>query len=651
MKVSYEWISEILKKRIEPEELLKVFPSIGLGVEAFEKSDDDYIFDLEITPNRPDLLGMIGVARQVSAYYGEKLDFKFEDLRTENRNRIEIEIEDKKDCERYGALIVEDVRIKDSPEWLKKRIEKSGIRSLNNVIDISNYVMLLTGHPVHIFDAEKVDKIIVRRGKKGEKIVTLDGVERNVEDVLLICNSKEPIAIAGIMGGEYSGVHIKTNRVIVESAYFEPGLIRKGSKKLNLKTEASYRFERKADPGIIIDVLKITGKLLKDIANGRISSEILDVDYTEKLKKYVIFDSDRINKILGTDYKDEDIKKILDLLGFEIDGEKIIVPSFRRDIEIIEDIAEEIGILKGYDSIKRRFCFKFSEISKDELKNIRYFKYMLKGLGLNEAITLSFMEKEFEKRNIDFHYIKNPMWPEKNVMRTNLFYGLLNCAKTNFNRGQETITLFEIGNVFLPEQKLHLGIVISGKLKRRWFEQERKFDFYDIKGIFESIMENLNIDYELKETNNPLFYTEQALDICISNEIAGTLGLLNQNICEEDAYGLEIDLFKMLSKTFGKKYNALNRFPFLKRDISLLVPEGLENKKIIDIIIKEGEFIEDLELIDIYTGKGLPEGFKSFTYRIIFRKKEGTMNSKEADGIVERIIKGLNKVNVRLRLV
>lgn len=649
MKVSYEWISEILNMKIEPDRLLKIFPAIGMGVESFEKYDDDYVFDLEITPNRPDLLGMIGVARQVSAYLGFHLNYNFEEIISEKKESIQIEIEDKKDCPRYGALIVENVKVKDSPEWLKNRIEKAGIRSLNNVIDISNYVMILTGHPVHIFDAEKIDKIVVRRGKNKEKIITLDGIDRDVEDVLLICNSKDSIAIAGIMGGEDSGVHLKTRKVIIESAYFNPVVIRKGSKKLNLKTEASYRFERTADIDIIPDVLKIAGKLLKEIAEGKITSEIIDVNHYEKKNKYLIFDSNKINQTLGTDYKDEEMKKVLELLGFGIDKEKIIIPSFRRDVEIIEDIAEEVGVLKGYDKIKRRFNFNFSEVAKDDIKEIRYMKYILKGLGLNEAITLSFMEKEFERRNIELHHIKNPMWPEKNVMRTNLIYGLLNCAKNNINRGQENITFFEIGNVFLQEQELHTGIVISGKLKRRWFEKEREFNFYDIRGIFESIMENMNQDYELKDTSNPLFHEEQSLDIYIENENMGTLGLLNQNILETDAFGIEFNLGRILSKKNEKKYKKLNRFPFLKRDISLLVPVGLENQKIIDIIIEEGEFIKELELIDVYDGKGLPSGFKSFTYRIVFRKEDGTMNSKEADDITGKIIDGLKKINVKMR--
>lgn len=649
MKVSYEWLSEILNDKIEPEKLLNIFPKIGMGVESFEKYDEDYIYEIEVTPNRPDLLGMIGIARQVSAFLGIQMGFKFEGIKPEIENNLEIKIESKEDCSRYGALIVDNIKVKDSPEWLKNRIEKSGIRALNNVVDISNYVMLLTGHPVHIFDATFVDKIVVRRGRKGEKIRTLDGIEREVEDILLICNSKEPIAIAGIMGGEDSSVHTKTEKVIIESAYFNPVLIRKGSKKLNLKTEASYRFERTADIGIIPEVLNVTGKLLKDLAGGRISSQIIDVDISDRSNKYIIFDGEKINDILGTEYKDKEMKDALNSLGFRIEGNKIFTPSYRRDIEIIEDIAEEVGILKGYDNIKRRFNFSFSEATKDEFKEIRSLKCILKGMGLNEAITLSFMEKDFEKRNLEFHYIKNPMWPEKNVMRTNLLYGLLNCAKNNINRGQETITIFEIGNVFLPEQELHIGIVISGRLKRRWFEQERKFDFHDIKGIFENIMENLNLSYELKDTTNPLFYSEQGLDIYFEDKKIGSLGLLNQNVIEDDSFGLEINLLNLLSRRYQNKYRRLNRYPFLKRDISLVVPLGLENREIMDIIIKKGEFIEDTELIDVYYGKGLPTGFKSFTYRIKFRKEDGTMTSKEADEITGRIVEELKKVNVKLR--
>jgi len=648
MKVSYEWLKEILEKDLNPEELLKIFPSLGMGVESVEKKDGDYVYDLEITPNRPDLLGMIGIVREISAYLGLRKEFEFPDIIYNDEADLNIEIEDKNDCPRYGAIVIDNIKVMDSPDWMKERIEKSGIRSLNNVVDISNYVMLLTGHPVHIFDAEKIDKIVIRRGRKNEKIVTLDGVERDVEDILLICNSSEPIAIAGIMGGEYSGVNTKTKRVIVESAFFNPVLIRRGSKKLNLKTEASYRFERTADIGIIPDVLKITGKLLQDFSSGKVISKIIDVYLQERKEKFIIFDEKKINKILGTDYSKEEMKMKLELLGFKIEGEKIIVPSSRRDVEIIEDIAEEIGVLTGYDNIKRRFSFIFSGVAKDEFEFVREFKYLLKGLGLNEVITLSFMEKNFEKRDLDFHYIKNPMWPEKNVMRTNLLYGLLNCAKTNLNRGYETISLFEIGNVFLPEQELHLGILLSGNLKRRWFEQERRFNFYDVKGVFENLIENLNLECEFKETINPLFHTEQGLDIYINGENIGTLGLINQNIIEEDAFGIELKLLKILQEK-GRKFKKINRFPFLKRDISLLVPDGLENSHIIDIILKEGRFIEKVELIDIYKGKNIPEGFKSMTYRIIFRKDDGTMNSEEADEITKKIVHRLKDFNIRLR--
>lgn len=651
MRVIYSWLREWVDFDFSPERLAQVFESLGMGVEAIEKDGDEVIYDLEITPNRPDLLGVIGIAREISAYTGNPLKRTI-DFELQTGEGIEVEIENPDDCPRYTASVVSGVSVRPSPDWLSRRLELSGIRSLNNIIDVSNYVLLEMGQPIHIFDRESVDRIVVRRARDGEKILTLDSVERELDhDILVIASSREPIAIAGVMGGELSGVRDTTKDVVVESAFFNPGVIRKGRKKLNINTESSYRFERKADIGIVHIAQSYTVKLLKEVCGGKDVSPMVDTNPDYRKGVYVSLDVDRINRLLGTDYSKQDIEETLERLGFEIQTDKVFVPTFRRDIELPEELSEEVARLKGYNTIRRRVRTVVNEVAVDENLTLRKFRYVLEGMGLNEVKSLSFMPSGFDPSVKEELALANPMWPDRTVMRTTLAYGMLKIAEHNLHRGRPYVRIFEVGRVFRPEEKTMLGVLVAGVFPRRWFAHERKMDFYDMKGIAEGMLAESGLEeYRFVEGERPIYEKGFSLDILVDGERIGDLGLLKQDIIEMDAFFIEVESEKLL-KNFLKKseFKGVNRFPFVKRDLSLIIPQGVENSTVIGIIREVGGFVEKVDVLDVYTGKGIPEGCRSITYRIHFRYPERTLRAEEVEEKIERILDKLKEIDVVLR--
>jgi len=651
MKVIYSWLKEWVDFDFSPEMLAQVFESLGMGVEAIEKDGDEVIYDLEITPNRPDLLGVIGIAREISAYTGNPLKKKI-DFELQTGEGIEVEIENPDDCPRYTASVVSGVSVRPSPDWLSRRLELSGIRSLNNIIDVSNYVLLELGQPIHIFDRTSVDRIVVRRAGDGEKILTLDGVERKLDhDILVIASSREPIAIAGVMGGELSGVKDSTRDVVVESAYFNPGVIRKGRKKLNINTESSYRFERKADIGIVHLAQSYTVRLLKEICGGKDVSPMVDTNPDYRKGVYVRLDVERINRLLGTDYSKQDVEETLGRFGFEVQKEKVFVPSFRRDIELPEDLSEEVARLKGYNTIGRRVRTVVNEVAVDENLFLRKFRYVLEGMGLNEVKSLSFMPSGFDPSVKEEVALTNPMWPDRTVMRTTLAYGMLKIAEHNLNRGRAYVQIFEVGRVFRPEERTMIGVLVAGVFPRRWFAHEREVDFYDIKGIAEGMLVESGLEgYRFVEGERPIYERGFSLDILVDGKRVGDLGMLNQDILDTGAFFIEVESEKLL-KNFLRSpgFKGINRFPFVKRDLSLIIPNGVENSTVVGIIREVGGFVERVEVLDVYKGKGIPEGCRSITYRVYFRNPERTLKAEEVEERIEGILVKLKEFDVVLR--
>ena len=651
MKVIYSWLREWVDFDFSPERLAQVFESLGMGVEAIEKDGDEVIYDLEITPNRPDLLGVIGIAREVSAYTGNPLKKRI-DFELHTGDGIEVEIENPDDCPRYTASVVSGVSVRPSPDWLSRRLELSGIRSLNNIIDVSNYVLLELGQPIHIFDRESVDRIVVRKAGDGEKILTLDGVERELDhDILVIASSREPIAIAGVMGGELSGVRDTTKDVVVESAFFNHGVIRKGRKKLNINTESSYRFERKADIGIVHIAQSYTVRLLKEICGGQDVSPMVDTNPDYRKGVYVRLDVEGINRLLGTDYSKQDIEETLGRFGFEIQKDKVFVPSFRRDIELPEDLSEEVARLKGYNTIGRRVRTVVNEVAVDENLFLRKFRYVLEGMGLNEVKSLSFMPSGFDPSVKEEVALTNPMWPDRTVMRTTLAYGMLKIAEHNLNRGRAYVQIFEVGRVFRPEEKTMIGVLVAGVFPRRWFAHEREVDFYDIKGIAEGMLVESGLEgYRFVEGERPIYEKGFSLDILVDGERIGDLGMLNQDILDTGAFFIEVESEKLLKNFLrSQEFKGVNRFPFVKRDLSFIIPQGVENSTVVGIIREVGGFVEKVDVLDVYTGKGIPEGCRSITYRIYFRNPQRTLRAEEVEERIEGILVKLKGIDVVLR--
>lgn len=644
---------------------------------------DDYIFEINITPNRPDCMSIIGIAREISALTGLPLRYPSTEVH-ESNGRIEdytkITIEDIDLCPRYAARIIRNVKVDSSPFWLRSRIEKCGMRSINNVVDITNYVLLEMGHPLHAFDYDLLEgrEIIVRRAKSGENIVTLDGVSRELDtDMLMICDRTKPVAIAGIMGGSNTEVSFDTKNILLESAYFNPVSIRKTSKRLGLRTEASQRFERGADPVNVINAINRASQLISEICGGEVLNGIFDV-YPVKIKSPEV--NLRINRacmLLGLDISEEDIKNILRRLGMEVREEtkgvlKVIPPSYRRDIEIEEDLVEEIARIYGYQKIPVSLPsarIKAGSVSvKESVESL--IRNTLLAAGYFEVINYSFLYPEiFDDLLIgpDSNYrkfvpLRNPLSRKQSIMRTTLIPGLIESMKANINRGNRDIRIFEIGKVFfyngdIREEGRIGGLTCGSRHEPIWNLKHVDIDFYDIKGVVEAIVDTLGIDNcSFSPAHEPFLHPGKSALLKINSMDAGYLGALHPDVEErlevQNVFVFELNL-ELLIKYFNweRKFTELPKYPSIYRDISLIVDDSLFTEDILKTIEKRKHpWVENIKIFDLYKGGQIPEGKKSIAFRITYRSSEKTLSDEEVDLLHNEIIKEIvEKFGARIR--
>jgi phenylalanyl-tRNA synthetase beta chain len=635
------------------------------------------VIEFEITPNRPDCLSIMGMARETAATF--KIPLKEPVINIEN------EVEDIKDyvnsievlsnnCNRYYARVIKNVNIKPSPLWMQIRLMEAGIRPISNIVDITNFVMLEYGEPLHAFDLDKLGgkKIIVREAKEGEKLLTLDEVERELSTSdLVIADEKEPIGIAGIMGGFNSEITNNTKCVLLEGANFDQRSVRLTSKRFGLRTEASTRFEKGIDPNLSQLAVERVCQLIEEIGAGTVVKGNIDIYKEVKAETTIDLRPNRANKLLGIDISTDEMMAYLNGLGLEskLEGKliKVNIPTFRLDLKIEADLIEEIGRLYGFHNIESKPLLgtltrgekPYGRRIEDRTKDI------LQGLGLNEVMTYSFISpKAYDKIKLPEDsplrkYIRliNPLGEDYSVMRTTLIPNMMELISRNHNRGVEECSVYEIGNSFiakslsigeLPDEKKVLSIGIYGNK-----------DFFDLKEIVDKTLGRLGIkevEY-IREENNTSFHPGRTAKLILDGEELGILGEMHIDVLEnydikERVYIAQLDFDKIVEKTnLEVKYRPLPKYPAMLRDLALVVKEDILVGDIQKIISKHGEgLIEKIELFDIYTGDQIPEGMKSVAYSITYRSYERTLREDEVNNIQEAIIKDLeNTFDAKLR--
>ena len=619
---------------------------------------DDYLYDLEITHNRGDLLGYIGIAQDIKAKTGFELippKVGIEDI--PEIGTFPVEIVAKDGCPRYTARIIKGVKVGPSPHWMRYRLALIGQRPINNIVDITNYVLFELGEPIHAFDLAKLDeKIVVRYAKPGEKFVTLDGVERELtEDVLVIADEEKPVAIAGIMGGEESGVKEDTEDLLIEAAYFSPITIRKGSMVLKLSTEASYRFERKVDPELPPLASNRIARLITDIAGGKVGP-LNDVNYLKIKPAKIFLKKDYLDRLLGYHIPSKRVVEIFENLGFTVhenpEGFETIVPTRRQDISLPADLVEEVARIFGYDNIPGKIISTSGELVGRKLrKKSDYFRDFLIRLGLYEVKTIEFVGKKelnaFRFDEKDAVKIKNPVNESYEFMRPILSMSVVQVVSTNWRRGLTPIRVFEAGKAFLwqgadilPIEDERICVMMTGKYPKTPFNAESTVDYYDLKATLDALSEEFGFDFELIPFD--FNFLNIGARIIINGKDSGFIGELSTNISKlydikDYVYVLELTLSNIEIK--DKKFKPFPIFPAVKRDISILTDVEtpyVELEKLLSSF--ESPLLRNFRLVDIYSGKPLPEGKKSLTFTLEFQSEERTLSDEEVDKEFEKLV-------------
>jgi phenylalanyl-tRNA synthetase beta chain len=672
MLISYNWLKDYVDVKIAPEKLAELLTMSGLTVASIEKTSNDHILDIEVTSNRPDWLSYIGVARELAAISGEKLKVPVISDRVKgqaSRIKAAVKIDDKKLCPRYTARIISNVKVGESPAWLKTKIEAMGLRSVNNIVDITNFCLFETGEPMHAFDLDKISgqEIVVRKAKKGEKISAIDGIERTLDDSnLVIADKDRAVAIAGVMGGLNTEVTGSTKNILLEAASFDPISIRRTSRKLGISTDSSYRFERRIDIENIIYSSNRAVGLILELAGGE-PGELVDVGAKEEDKRIIDLRYARLNKILGVEIPKTKVESILNALGLVTkastnEGLKLEVPHCRHDIEKEIDLIEEVSRIYGYDKIPLTIPNIIDQPVRRQLEGIvkARTRQALTGLGLDEILTYSLLSKKFlgmaglDGKNIV--EIKNPLSIEQEVMRPSLLIGLFNSILWNLNRKIKDIKFFELGNIYEKEgedkfaEKLTLSIGLAGQISIGWAGGSRPAGFFDLKGIVETLFSELGIiNYSFKDVKDERFSAAARALIEINGEAAGVMGaaaskILNGFDIKDKVYAAEIYIDQIMKHVkLEKRFNELPKYPSVFRDISIIVGKEASNEEILALIKKAGgPILKEAKLIDRYIGKQIPEGKASLTYRLEYQDPKKTLEDKDVQAAHSKILETID---------
>lgn len=664
--------------------IMVLFDNLKAGTPLAEALGlDDIILEIGITPNRPDALSHIGVARDISAIYNRPLLNPYPNLQpdvTDNSGKFKVIIEDSELCPRYSAKIVQGVKVSESPEWLQKKIKAIGLRPINNIVDVTNFILYESGQPIHAFDLDKLynDTIIVKRAGVIGTFTTLDSKKRELPpDALMICDGEKPVAIAGVMGGENSEVTSSTVNVLIESAFFDAGSIRKTAKSLGLSTDASYRFERGTDPQITALVAKRAAELIQQVAGGTIINTVIDIYPGEKPPLKIEFRYNRCKQILGYEIPHESIRSIIRNLGFVIVNEddyriEVVVPTFRPDIEREIDIIEEVARIFGYDKIPTVDSIAVPAIKiEDEQEFETAIRDFLIGYGLNEILNNSFMSKNLTGSPIQPISVLNPQNADMVLLRTSLVPGMLETIRNNIYVSEKSLALFEIGKVFElknPElrgfddfqEKQSLVIALTGNAQEKeWYSNERQFDFFDTKGIVSVLLDKFfadesKVELPVKEGN---YLYEYYLDFTLKGKECARIGkvkkeILKENGIEQTIFLSEINIDYLKEITPSRKvYKELLRFPKVYRDMALITDKEVSANSIKNFIL-DGRFtiLKKVTIFDLFESESLGTGKKSLAFNLEFYDSNRTLSDEEVETVFKKIIKEVTeKFNAVLR--
>ena len=632
---------------------------------------DESVAEFEITSNRPDCMSIIGLARESAATFNR--GFKIPEVKATGNNEdvndyASAEIAAPELCSRFIGRVIKNVKIAPSPEWMQKRLKACGIRAINNVVDITNYIMLEYGQPMHAYDLDHVEghKIIVRRAEEGELLETLDDQPRMLQNSMIaIGDEKRAIGVAGVMGGANSEVCDTTVTVMFESACFNAVAVRRGAKALGMRTDASALFEKGLDPENCLPAIQRACELMEQLGAGEVVGGMIDIYPVKKEQTVLPFEPDKMNRFLGLEVSAAEMKEILARLEFEVKDDKVYVPTFRGDIESMADIAEEVARIYGYDKIPTTMmkgCVTVGGKSKKQhLEDV--IRDSLTAVGLYEVTTYSFidpkendmilMPQEDDRRNMV--RISNPLGEENSVMRTDMLSSVLKVLRTNFSRRNAEAGIFEIGSVYIPKEEQVLPdenqIVAVGMYGG--------CDFYDIKGKVENMLADLNInDYEfITCKDNPSFHPGRCAHIYACGKFLGIIGQIHPKVAANFKIGVEtycalLDFNVLLSGyTTDRQYKALPKFPATSRDIAVILDKNINVGEVIKIIeSNRNGILESYSLFDVYEGEQVGDGKKSVAYSLLFRAEDRTLTDKEVNEVMDKILSGLKeKLNAELR--
>ena len=638
---------------------------------------DDVVFELEITPNRPDCLSHIGIARELAAYYNKKVTYPNVKINKEyaekTSDNITINIEDDNLSKRYVSRILKDVTVKESPKWLKDKIEAVGLKSINNIVDVSNFILMEMNQPNHIFDLDKIEgkEIFVKTAGNEEIFVTLDEQERKLtKEDIVITDSKKTIALGGVMGGLNSEITSETKNILIEVAHFNPQNIRKTSRRLNLSSDASYRFERGIERENIINVINRLSNLIQEVAGGEILEGVVDVFLDSVQRNTSELSFERLNRFVGKDIPKEEVIKILSNLEIEIidngDTLKLTPPLYREDLELEQDYYEEIIRMYGFNNIENKL--PKVEINEktvvDTTKLIDKIKLISSSSGLKEVINYSFIPKDavdkmkFTRVNKEnLINVLKPITEDFVTLRPTLLYSLLKNAKDNLNRNISNIRFFEVSRTFEKEEELakeevKLGIILAGENNKTvWNSKPVPYDFYDLKGVVEKIFLKLKFkNYLLKRSTNTEFHPGRSVDVFVGKEFIGSFGEIHPDVLENFDLGKKTVLvgefnIDLIEKYIGKisSYQGIVKYPSVPRDLALVMNEEVLVGDVLKTIEKIDKKIEKVELFDIYRGLGVMPGKKSVAISIVLRDKSKTLEEKEINDVIGKILDKVKK--------
>ena len=680
MKISLNWLKEFVPVAADPAGLKTALTGAGLGVESVTPAGDDCIFEIEVTTNRPDCLNHFGVAREVSAIYRlplKPLEIRVAESGDPAASAVSVEIADPDLCARFCGRVVRNLTVKPSPAWLGRRLETVGVRSINNVADVTNYVLMELGQPLHAYDLARLadSKIIARRARPGERLKTLDGVERTLTgENLVIADGRLPVGIAGVMGGEDSEISSATHSVLLEGAWFEPVSVRRTAKSQGLHTEASHRFERGVDIEMAPVAIDRAAALVQELAGGEILQGLIDVYPRPAARPSLVLRASEIRRILGADLEPGEVERILRSLGFDVSGEdkgegrwRVAPPSFRVDVGREVDLIEEVARISGYDRLPARVRPAPPRVERDTRREKEFaVTSTLVALGYREIISSSMVDPAENARFTDQPpvVLANPLSQEASALRSSSIPSMVAALRWNLDRGQSDLRLFEMGKTYTappgapPAERRVLTLGLSGaRREKSVHDAEKPLDFFDLKGDLESLLEEFDIrglrfksdDCRAYEPRLAGRYTDSTGTLVVFGKLAADAA--RDHKLRQDVWLGELDLERLLASPLRTRtFRAYSKFPAVERDFSLVLPDQVCYQQVDEAVRGALETsVQSVRPVDVFRGGSIPEGHYSLLLRVTFSSLTHTLTSDEVDRMGRTLLEALEPLGVRLR--